>query len=175
MTEQMNKWENIFALKFKFQKLSWHCVYDRAWPEREWERGVRERQWKWGKTFATASVCVCVFSAAYLKLNICTPWAFQITKIYFTFAHTNKHPYPIPKYHMSNWVFHSLYVCVCVPCCHLHALDAFVLFALLKAILSGLFSCMLSAHKFLVIFNLTSWLERGAGWPLGRGLAKGLL
>lgn len=26
---------------------------------------------------------------AYLKLNICTPWAFRITKIYFTYAHTN--------------------------------------------------------------------------------------
>lgn len=69
-------------------------------------RCKREREEGRGKELWYSSF---VFSAAYLKLNICTPWALEITKIYFTYAHTSKH-FPIcPSI--------SICLCICVSVC----------------------------------------------------------
>jgi len=50
------------------------------------------------------------------------------------------------KYTLTHTHWRTEHVCVGVSCCHLHALNAFVLFALLKAMLSGLFFVLYAKH-----------------------------
>lgn len=54
-------------------------------------------------------------TVAYLKLNICTPWAFQITKIYFTYAHTNT-----SKHRACVWAYPVVICMRSMRLCYLH-------------------------------------------------------
>lgn len=142
MTEQMNKWENIFALKFKFQKLSWHCVYDRA------QEAVRERERErhWGSGIARHLRLLQCFFGCIFKIEYLHALSISDYKDLLHFC-AHKHPCLLP--HMSNWVSDSV-------CVRVYALLSFACVRCVCAI------CTAQSHfkRFIFVYALCTQISR---------------
>lgn len=147
MTEQMNKWENIFALKFKFQKLSWHCVYDRAQEAVREREGESERHWGSGiARHLRLLQCFfgCIFKIEYLH-------ALSISD-YKDLLHFCAHKHPcllLPYVQLGLWLCMCICVCVC----------ALLSFACVRCVCA---ICTAQSHfkRFIFVYALCTQISR---------------